>query len=302
MSFCYACPSNEIFYNSSDSGSEKDASEDIQVQEDVSDIRTGPYSDCDSEESGIICVGVATLSITPVKFELVKRELLRTRSYCPEFDGPGNCGSIDLEKWKGLSKKWKTDFFYDCGTDRICPEDENYEGPDTDGSENDGKFQGYWIAGYGSSTPMTGAHDEITVRAVVLRHNSKTIAIVTLDLIGFFKSDADRVRKLIRERAIGLNISDILINSSHTHASIDTVGMWGPQDPFGEVPYESGASDSYIREVVGKIVDAVILAGTSMQKGRIRAITKRVGIEGMATDNRDPFIIDDNMSVVIFED
>ncbi len=296
-----ACPTNEVIYSDNGELYDADLLKDVQLS-DISDAKSGPYSDCDSSEGGILCVGVAQRSITPQKYELVKREFLRSRAYCPEFDGPGNCGSMDIEKWKSLSKKWKTDFFYDCGTDRICPGDKDYVSPDSDGSEGDGKFQGYWIAGYGASTPMTGAHDDITVRAIVLRHNSKTVAIVTLDLIGFFKGDVDRIRKLVKERAPDLGIGDILVSSSHTHASIDTVGMWGPQDPFSEVLYESGANDTYIREVVGKSVDAVISAATTMVKGKVRAITKRVGIEQMATDLRDPFIIDDNMSVVIFED
>ncbi len=301
LTITFSCPSNEIIfydsYTTYDSFSNGDEYADI-----LKDTTTGPYSNCDSTEKEIICIGVATKSITPNKFELVKREYLKSREYCPEYYGPGNCGRIDLEKLKSLSKKWKREFFYDCGTDRICPYDENYTAPDSDGSEGDGIFQGYWIAGYSASTPMLGAHDDITTRVVVLRQNSKTIALITLDLIGFFKSDVDRIRRLLNERAPNLHIDEILVMSSHTHSSIDTIGMWGPQDPFSEVLYESGANDSYIKEVIAKTVEAIILAGTTMQKGRVRAITRRVGIEQMATDLRDPFIIDDNMSVVIFED
>lgn len=301
ISVLIGCPTNEVIYIVPDGLVSDSSDEDVIIADSEEDIIIGPYSDCNSDEDGIICVGVASASITPQKYELVKREFLKSRSYCPEFDEPGNCGSMDLEMWKSLSKKWKTDFFYDCGTDRICPEDENYVGPDEDGTEGDGKFQGYWIAGYGASTPMMGANDDISVRAMVIRHNNKTIALVTLDLIGFFKSDVDRVRRLLSERASALRIEDVLIMSSHTHSSIDTVGMWGPQDPFSGVLYECGANDSYIKEVIGKIVDTIIKAGTSMQKAKVRAITKRVGIEQMATDLRDPFIIDDHMSVVIFE-
>lgn len=296
------CLSNEIIYDTTDLAGDATLS-DISVSGDISgDVSTGPSPNCDSHEEGILCVGVAQRSISPERYEIVKRELLTEHSYCPEFDGPGNCGSIDTSKWKNLSKKWKSDFFYDCGTDRVCPGDPNYVSPDRDGSEGDGEFQGYWIAGYADSTPMVGVHDDISARAIVIRDKKMSLAIVTLDLIGFFKSDVDRVRRLINERAPLLGIEDVLIVSSHTHSSIDTVGMWGPQDPFGEVPYESGVNEPYMREVIGKIVDAIIEAGTSMQKCRVRSITKRVGIEQMANDLRDPFIIDDNMSVVVFED
>ncbi len=298
----FSCLNNEIIYNSTDSDVDVSLIDVFSIEDTSQDVISGPHSDCDTFDSDLICIGVAKRNISPQKYELVKRELLSNNSYCPEFDGPGNCGSIDLEKWKSLSKKWKTDFFYDCGTDRICPDDPEYVAPDADGSEGDGKFQGYWLAGYSASTPMLGINDDITVRAIVLRKASKTVAIVTMDLIGFFKSDVDRIRRLLQERAPSLGIGEVLVVSAHTHSSIDTIGMWGPQDPFGEVLWQSGADEEYIKDVVGKTLDAIVDAGVSMEIGRVRAITKRVGIEQMATDLRDPFIIDDNMSVVIFED
>ncbi|MCX7958890.1 MAG: hypothetical protein N3B13_07570, partial [Deltaproteobacteria bacterium] len=124
---------------------------------------------------------------------------------------------------------------------------------------------------------------------------------VSLDFIGFFKSDVDRIRGQLRQKAAGLNLDGINIMSSHSHASIDTMGLWGPEDPFGGLMYEPGYSEKYLKEVINKVVDAVIQAGISMQKARVRGITERIGIEQIANDVRDPFIIDDNMSVLVFE-
>lgn len=291
------CVENEIIYLDANNGLSDTSINDVLVE----DTNISPYSDCDSNENGVLCIGAAKVKLTPEKYEMVKSELLDEHSYCPELDRAGNCGVINQKKWKELSSKWKSQFFYDCGTDRICPYDPNYQKPDEDGSEGDGVFQGFWIAGYNNSTPVMGVHDDIWARALVLRHNGKTVALVTLDFVGFFKSDIDRIRAQVRQKAPNLKIDGINIMSSHSHASIDTMGLWGPEDPFGGLMYEPGYSEKYIKEVINKVVDAVIQAGVTMQKGRVRAITKRVGIEQLANDVRDPFIIDDNMSVLIFE-
>lgn len=288
------CLKNEVIYSESLDGSDVSLS-------DTNSEDAGIISVCNSEESGVICIGVSAVKLTPEKYEMVKSELLSEHEYCPEKDGKGNCGVISQSKWKGLSSKWKSQFFYDCGTDRICPEDPEYKGPDEDGSEGDGVYQGYWIAGYNNSTPMMGVHDDIWARTVVLRHNSTTVAIVSMDFVGFFKSDVDRIRTLVKRKAPSLDMDGINIMSTHSHASIDTMGLWGPEDPFGGLMYETGANDDFIKDVANKVADSIVQAGISMQKGRIRAITERVGIEQMANDVRDPFIIDDNMSVIVFE-
>ncbi len=293
----YCCTENEIIYSDTDTG-QKDITDNDAI---LQDTNTGPHSECDSDEEGILCVGTAAVKLTPDKYEIVKNELLDEHAYCPGIDGPGNCGVINQKKWKELSSKWKSQFFYDCGTDRICPDEPDYKGPDADGSEGDGVFQGFWLAGYNNSTPLIGVHDDIWARALVVRHNGKTVALVSLDFVGFFKSDVDRIRGQIKQKAPGLRIDGINVMSSHSHASIDTMGLWGPEDPFGGLMYEPGYSEKYLREVIGKVADAVIQAGISMQKGRVKAITKRVGIEQLANDVRDPFIIDDNMSVLVFE-
>lgn len=296
-SLLFNCPENEIVYLNDSDVNNDTSIDDIIAQ----DTNTGPYSNCNSDEEGILCVGAAAVKLTPDKYELVKTELLDEHNYCPELDGPGNCGVINQKKWKELSSKWKSQFFYDCGTDRICPKDKDYIGPDPDGSEGDGVFQGFWIAGYNNSTPLIGVHDDIWARAVVLKHNNTTIALVSLDFVGFFKSDVDRIRRLLKQKAPLLSITGVNIMSSHSHASIDTMGLWGPEDPFGGLMYEPGYNEEFLKYVINKVVDAIIQAATNMQKGKVRAITKRVGIDQLANDVRDPFIIDDNMSILAFE-
>ncbi len=296
ISLVFCIDKNEIIYSSSD------VSSDTYILDEVStDISTGPVSNCNATERDVICVGAIAVKLTPEKYEIVKSELFNDREYCPELDGPGRCGYINNNKWKELSSKWKTDFFYDCGTDRICPGDPEYKGPDADGSENNGIFDGYWVAGYNSSTPMQGVHDDIWARIIVLRKNDITAALIYIDYIGFFKSDIDRIRSIIKKKAPAIGFDSINISSTHTHASIDTMGMWGPDNPFSGITEQSGANDNYIKEISNKIVDGTIQAAVSMQEARIKTITRRVGIDQIANDVRDPFIIDDNMSVVAFE-
>ena len=92
------------------------------------------------------------------------------------------------------------DWFLDCGRDRVCPcldpagapayygaggkcltghtANPVYQGPDADGSEGNGTFEGLWMAGFGADHPLNDRHDSIWARALVLRTGETTVAIV----------------------------------------------------------------------------------------------------------------------------
>jgi len=54
-----------------------------------------------------------------------------------------------------------------------------------DGNHN-GKFDAYWLAGYGNKRAANGVHDEIWARAIVIDDSASVVGLVFLDAIGFF--------------------------------------------------------------------------------------------------------------------
>ena len=216
------------------------------------------------------------------------------------------------------------DFFYDCGLDRLCPnnvpetgteasdgidndgdgavdgEDVDYPGPDL--GEGDGEFQGLWIAGYSPNRPAVGIHDSQWARAIVLKSGETTVAIVVVDAIGYFHDDVELMRSKVAEllRDSGVDVDYILLSSTHTHEAPDAMGQWGMADPsvdadISDIPGLLPGNNQRIAELAA---EAVAEAAQGMVEARLDFAETRSGIEGFVRDSEDPQIIDDRMLVM----
>src|SRR6266436_1982261 len=52
-----------------------------------------------------------------------------------------------------------------------------------------------YMAGFGHNRAATKVHDPLFARAVVLRHDGRKVALVSVDLVGFFHPHVVRVRE-----------------------------------------------------------------------------------------------------------
>jgi hypothetical protein len=242
-----------------------------------------PLEGCDTSDPGKICVGAAKVVLTPDTFETVKPELLEDHDDC--IDGNPTCGTIDDGKIKTAYKgKWAKNFWNDAN--------------------GDGRFDGYWIAGYGASRPMQTVHDDIWARAVVLRSAGRTVAIVSIDTVGIFYSDVIKVRRKVTVRHPELGVETVILSSSHSHHALDTMGMWGMTDPYSGI--YAGTPDTYLGKVNDEFVDGILEktagvivdAARAMKPATLKAATVRAGIDNLCSDLRDPFILDDHLSVL----
>ena len=102
-----------------------------------------------------------------------------------------------------------------------------------------------YMAGFGQNRKATGVHDPLKARAVVLAHGRRKIALVCVDLVGFFLPDVEKVRA----RLSGFDY--VMVSSTHNHEGPDTLGLWGP------APLVSGVDAEYMGFVRLQIVKAV---------------------------------------------
>jgi hypothetical protein len=210
------------------------------------------------------------------------------------------------------------DWFLDCGRDRICPcldpkgepayygagkqclkgdkPNPAYKGPDEDGTEGDGKFDAYWMAGFSGNVPMMGSHDDIWARALVLQTGDTTVAIVSLDLVGFFHNKIEEIRARVKERLPNNEVDYILISSTHAHEGPDSVGQWGRAQ--GGIPIETGARPDFLKDIVEKTAQAIVEAQGKLRKAKLRVGLSRTGREGFLRDSRDPKIFYDEVHVM----
>ena len=82
-----------------------------------------------------------------------------------------------------------------------------------------------FLAGFGDNRRATGYHDRLWARGLVLDSKGVRVAIVAVDLIGYFKNEIDTARALVSPAS---EIDFVVVSSTHQHEGPDTIGIWGP--------------------------------------------------------------------------
>jgi hypothetical protein len=150
----------------------------------------------------------------------------------------------------------------------------------------DPKARPVFIAGFSHNRTATGVHDPLMARAVVFAHQKEKIAFVSVDLVGFFHSNVERVRKQLS------GFSYVLVSSTHNHEGPDTLGLWGASF------LQSGIDPDYLAHVEKQIVKTV----KDADAGR-KAMVARVGsvkAPELLHDNRLPIVKHDDLVVLYF--
>src|SRR5215831_18423821 len=188
-------------------------------------------------------VGVAAVPITPFGPN-------------PDWDGTITESGAWGEKFRDLNHngKWEPGepFEDDPGNSALDP-------------SSKGKYDGVYLAGFGHNRPATGKHDDLWARAIVINRGPARIAIVSLDLIGYYSHanyyGLSEIRKLVDP---GLRITDILITSTHDHEAPDTIGAWGNS------PLSDGKYPKYLRFVDRSVARAITMAARTTVPARVK--------------------------------
>jgi hypothetical protein len=145
-----------------------------------------------------------------------------------------------------------------------------------------------YLAGFGANRKATAVLDPLAVRAIVLRHSGKTVAIACADAVGLFLPSVEHVRKELP------GFDYVLVSSTHNHHGPDTMGLWGPN------PFTSGIDPDYLRRVEAAIVTAIREAEKSL-----RPTTANIGsiaIPEMLHDSRPPIVKHDELIAIQFRE
>jgi hypothetical protein len=166
-----------------------------------------------------------------------------------------------------------------------------------------GVFDAYWMAGYGNGRLATSVHDPVWARAVVLRQQAMTVAVVSVDSLGLFYEETGEVEALLKAQlGAKYDLDLLLLHATHLHQAPDLVGGWGPNE------VTSGIHPGYRQQVRQGIVDAVKDALAQMKPVRVTAGSVPVAdpVTGDMTryvgDSRDPVVIDNVLHTLQFLD
>ena len=226
-------------------------------------------------------VGVAAIPITPFGPN-------------PEWDGTITESGVWGEKFSDTNHNGRWDagepFVDDPGNDALD-------------SSSKGKYDGIFLAGFGNNRLARSKHDDLWARAIVLEYGEIKIAIVSIDLIGYYSKanyyGLGEIRKLVDPR---LGITEILTTSTHDHEAPDTIGAWGPN------ALSDGKYPKYLRFVDHQIAKAINKAAAStvrsvMKLGRTdpQASPSIAGMQ-TRTHGRPPDFFDQELRVMQFYD
>ncbi|MFO8056789.1 MAG: hypothetical protein R6V10_05800 [bacterium] len=148
-----------------------------------------------------------------------------------------------------------------------------------------------WMAGFDFFRLSTGVHDDLFVRALVVRLGGEKLALVSYDLVGMQGSDVKKIKAAIK----GFRPDQVILSCTHTHSGPDTMGIWGLPPIF------SGKDEDYMERLARLTARAVEQAETRSRP--VDAWTAVYDLDPSLTLNRrkgEPK--DDTIGLMVFRD
>ncbi len=156
-------------------------------------------------------------------------------------------------------------------------------------NNKNGKFDVFWIAGFDNQVAANGVHDDVWARVIVLDDGKTRVAIVSLDAIGFRHDDVVDIRKLIPKSA---KIDYAIISSTHTHESVDLIGIWG------ESPFKNGVNKEHLQYVKQQAAAAIAEAANNLRPAKLVFAQDPGNAKDLLMDTRKPIVLDPGLRVM----
>ncbi len=179
--------------------------------------------------------------------------------------------------------------------------DGTFDHPDRDGSGYTAGFgmapflpediekKKYYIAGYGENNPARGVIDPQYAVAVWLDDGTGRGGnlFLTLDVVGLLSKDVDALKDALKDFRELTGCRGVTVTSTHNHAGIDTMGLWGPLPLTGRNP-------KFIRLMIDAAVSASVAAYQDRRPGKL--FFGSVRVPDMQEDIRTPEVYSDRLS------
>lgn len=152
----------------------------------------------------------------------------------------------------------------------------------------------YWVAGYRINNPATGVLDPLMARAIWIDDNTGLGGVVfcAVDCVGLFSYDVNIMRANLADFCKQTGCRSINICSTHDHAGIDTMGIWGP------LP-QTGRDAGFIKKLYEGVERAIVNAYKTRTDGKL-FLGYGHADEGMQRDDRLPQVFSDRLTRLRF--
>ena len=113
------------------------------------------------------------------------------------------------------------------------------------------------MPGYFGERLSTGVLDPLRAKALTLSKDQTTLVIVALDLIGLETTEANQIRRAIRERT-GIAAHHVFVHSTHTHTGAETPHRFtSDADAIFPGLFPGKVDEAWLAGLPGKVPSAV---------------------------------------------
>lgn len=152
-----------------------------------------------------------------------------------------------------------------------------------------------YLAGGKPNRPFIDVHDTLYAKAVYISNGKNEIILLTFDCIGLLYPQLIEIRQAVKQLLPQLNVNQIVMSSTHTHAGPDVVGIWGKD--FAH----SGVNEKHVQKIVTQAVVAIQEAYQQKKPVTLNYATGVFG-EDWVKNISEPNEIDRSVSVLQFKD
>jgi hypothetical protein len=121
-----------------------------------------------------------------------------------------------------------------------------------------------FMAGFGNGREATDYNDQLWARGVVVDGKGGRVAIVSVDLVGYFVNEVETIRAMVSPDS---GVEYLVVSSTHQHEGPDTLGIWGPDQTTTGIDY------GYLDFVNAAVADCVDEAAANLELARVKYAT-----------------------------
>ncbi len=140
-----------------------------------------------------------------------------------------------------------------------------------------------YIAGYNQGWDITGILDEQRASAVWIDCGGEGILLIGIDCVGLSNKYVEDIRTDLAAECAEWGCAAVNVYSTHTHAGIDTLGLWGPVAVDGK-------NEVFQQSLVEGAFEAARLAYENRKTGTLTYSS--ADSEDSLRDSRDPQVFD----------
>lgn len=146
--------------------------------------------------------------------------------------------------------------------------------------------QPLYIAGYHGGWEITGVLDVQNARALWLDDGNASMLLIVVDCIGLGSDTVAAIGHQLQDFAKETGCDAIHVVATHTHAGIDTLGLWGPVAMDGK-------NKDFMEILIRGAVQAAYMAYEDRSQGQLYYTC--VQTDALQEDSRKPAVYDPNL-------